>query len=176
MTCNNCGAPIPAGMRVCPYCHAEAEPPAQTNVFGEETSFAYPDGEYPNNEPEKAPAGDETEFAGEETEYVGAKPTYSQQNAGDHSAEQPAAEPASGTPFAVPGYTGREEQQKTQRRPAKEKASRSGKTKKKKSAKADKKKKNEKKNSLSPTRIVLLAVLAVLIVLVLLQNLGIVTF
>lgn len=176
MTCNNCGAPIPAGMRVCPYCHAEVGAPSapafgETTGFGEETSFADPGNEYPSDAAESAYEGEETEYAGEEQSWQ--QPTA-------NSYEQPAAEPARSTPFAVPPRAGKVPAQKSKRGAAKEKAKPAGKAKKAKAPKASakeapKKKKSGGKLAVEPKHIVLLVILAALIVLLVLKNLGIVT-
>lgn len=39
MICNKCGAPVPMGMKECPYCGERAEPIRGTAIPDDETSF-----------------------------------------------------------------------------------------------------------------------------------------
>lgn len=78
MICTKCGAPLPMGMTVCPYCGENAPAEERSNNFDEETVFAGADSRSAFDVPEDrtefvapgrngqgAPgAEDETEFAG----------------------------------------------------------------------------------------------------------------
>lgn len=60
MICTRCGAPVPTGVKVCPYCGTKAASPVQNQFFEEETTFAGNDAdEFCMDSDEK------TEFAGE---------------------------------------------------------------------------------------------------------------
>lgn len=65
MICNKCGAPIPRGKTVCPYCGWQGTASQENAAHEEETVFA-DSGNYPVPGFEQ----DETMYAGDETVYA----------------------------------------------------------------------------------------------------------
>lgn len=149
MICNKCGAPIPGGMTVCPYCGASTTAAPRQDPM-EETSFA---------------EVDEHEFPAEDaeaTEFV---------QGGEMPAAQPAAQEEE-TAFAQPGADFAVPTRSAHKTPAGPKAAKSGKRKngQKKQKKAQKKAARSKTEGPNQAlRVLLLAVLAVLIVLLILR-------